>query len=608
MKKVNSFDIFDTLLARTVKNPIDIFKIVENEYPYKYFKRLRLKAQQMSNQTIDSIYKNFKKITKESDKEILMLREFELLIEKKNTIPIISNIKKIKDGDILVSDMYLSKKNIRELLDYHKINPKTDLYVSSMGKGTGVIWRKLIKEYKILNHTGDNNYSDIKMANNYGIKAELTELYKFTDLENELANVNVELCAIFRRFRLANPYDIGTNEYILYENQIRFNIPILVFLCRKLDEILIKENKNTVLFLSRDGCLIKKLFEKIFPQYKTIYFYSSRIINKNYNDEYIEYLKKNYDHNKCILFDLHGSFESGRKLYKKVFGILPRILIFDLNLKKLLYNGISYFSNVSGKIELFNLEYRGTLLDYRNNKFIFLPNEYNLYNVNIIHKLFNDFVKSINNPKILINNNIFGKNKYWRKFYINNIVINKDIDDSKLIFHHKYTLTQLNKKYNLTNNLIKYYEEFISDTINYNLKINNYNKLNLLQLGGKFNNLLVWTDYFYNNINVIGFGIKLDIIIFDKIYKNLKLIMGNKDDKYHIDNLTKIKYDIIIDNNNSSSLNNKKMIEIRLNILWDNLNINGFYVITNYDNKILNVQTNMKIYNFNKTYFIKKTL
>ena len=29
MKSVNSFDIFDTLLARTVENPTDIFDIVE---------------------------------------------------------------------------------------------------------------------------------------------------------------------------------------------------------------------------------------------------------------------------------------------------------------------------------------------------------------------------------------------------------------------------------------------------------------------------------------------------------------------------------------------------------------------------------------------------
>ena len=44
MKNVHSFDIFDTLLTRTVKNPTDIFDIIELNYPYPKFKELRLLA------------------------------------------------------------------------------------------------------------------------------------------------------------------------------------------------------------------------------------------------------------------------------------------------------------------------------------------------------------------------------------------------------------------------------------------------------------------------------------------------------------------------------------------------------------------------------------
>ena len=34
MNEVTSFDIFDTLLARTVENPTDIFDIIEKNFPY----------------------------------------------------------------------------------------------------------------------------------------------------------------------------------------------------------------------------------------------------------------------------------------------------------------------------------------------------------------------------------------------------------------------------------------------------------------------------------------------------------------------------------------------------------------------------------------------
>ena len=121
MNEVTSFDIFDTLLARTVENPTDIFDIIEKNFPYKNFKNIRLQAQCQSNQTINSIYSEFKNITNESENIINSLREFELKTEMENTIPIMSNILKIKDGDIFVSDMYLSQIEIRKLLNYHNI-------------------------------------------------------------------------------------------------------------------------------------------------------------------------------------------------------------------------------------------------------------------------------------------------------------------------------------------------------------------------------------------------------------------------------------------------------------------------------------------------------
>ena len=116
MMEVNSFDIFDTLLARTVKNPTDIFDIIEKKFPYNNFKNIRLQAQRQSTNTIDSIYNEFKKITNVSDEIVNSIREFELITEMENTIPIFNNIVKIKDGDIFVSDMYLSFVIIIQLL------------------------------------------------------------------------------------------------------------------------------------------------------------------------------------------------------------------------------------------------------------------------------------------------------------------------------------------------------------------------------------------------------------------------------------------------------------------------------------------------------------
>jgi len=65
MNEVTSFDIFDTLLARTVECPTDIFDIIEKNFPYTNFRNIRLQAQRDSNDTINSIYNEFKNITNE---------------------------------------------------------------------------------------------------------------------------------------------------------------------------------------------------------------------------------------------------------------------------------------------------------------------------------------------------------------------------------------------------------------------------------------------------------------------------------------------------------------------------------------------------------------
>ena len=90
-------------------------------------------------------------------------------------------------------------------------------------------------------------------------------------------------------------------------------------MCRQLYNILVRENRDTVLFLSRDGCLIMKLFKFLYPEFNSIYFHSSRRVNESYTKDYCNYVKSIYNKDKCILFDLHGSFKSGRKLFMELF-------------------------------------------------------------------------------------------------------------------------------------------------------------------------------------------------------------------------------------------------------------------------------------------------
>ena len=577
---VQSFDIFDTLLARTVKVPSDLFDIIEQKFPYPNFKQIRVLAEQNSNGTMDSIYNNIQQITNESTELTQKLREFEIQTEMENTIPIMSNILQINDGDILVSDMYLSHNEIRRLLDYHKINPNTTLYVSPGGKYNGSMWNKLVQEYKILSHTGDNYHSDIEMASKYNILGIHTTSHKFTVLETFFLTRNFEVSRFLRRFRLMNPYIKNSEEWYTYEIQISINIPVLIFICHKLAEILEKENRTTVLFLTRDGCLLIKLFSFIYPQYKAVYLHSSRIINLNYTDDYISYLKENYNKDTCLLFDLHGKFNTGKNMWQSNFGHLPRIFIFDLSGIVDISDNITYITTSNPLIENLNLDLWGCLVDYKNNKAIRMPTGYDLNLASITHKTLQKFIDYTYNKQLLCGE-LFKDDKIWSNYYINHCT--PCIKSQNFDFHN--TLTDLANHYKTDKGTVYdcahhytiLYQEIISDI----LDKNPYKKVDLLEIGlnpdsaDNIPSLLMWNDYFNKNINITGFDINPDFQKFNRQYNNIKILIGDQSNENDLQQLKYKQYDIIIDDGYHAS----KHQQISFKTLWSSLKSGGYYII-----------------------------
>jgi len=250
-----------------------------------------------------------------------------------------------------------------------------------------------------------------------------------TYLESEMKKNNYELYYFFKQFRLMNPYPFNTIHYKIYDQQIKYNIPLLIFMCKKLNEILINEHRNTVLFLSRDGCLIIKLFKYLYPNYNSIYFHSSRLMNINYNKDYVEYVKRVYNKDTCILFDLNGSFSSGRKLFMKEFGHLPRVFLFNFNNIDNSYDGMTYITSnhytIGCHLESLNIDKIGTLINFINGKDIRKSYEFNIEDVNVIHKTIDKFIKYLNDNKNILNTNFFENTLFWAD-YNNNYVCKRE--------------------------------------------------------------------------------------------------------------------------------------------------------------------------------------
>lgn len=395
--RVNSFDIFDTLLTRKCHKPTDIFDMIEEEHSIKNFAEYRVRAERMSNGTFDDIYRKFAELTGMDTHAVYNLKNIEILKELENILPIQSNINLVQDGDIVVSDMYYSKEILEEFLRTVGLRKNVQIFCSPAGKATGEMWKRLVSEFDIVRHIGDNEHSDVKMARAYGINGVKTDLFRFNAVEQSIGG---ELGNLLREFRLRNGFEEGTVEHMLYDEQCGANIMILCLFAVQIRGIMEAEGLKKLLLCMRDCCLLEKIFRYFYGD--TIQceaFLTSRIMNRNFNEEYKEYVKSMYN-DKSLIIDFNGSFESGRKLFMETFGRLPRVHLLCYNRVCEGFEGLTYSCSIEDMnndyIERLNPGTCGTLFNYYDGMFYMKLCENNGEYVEIIHdtvKQFEEFIE-----------------------------------------------------------------------------------------------------------------------------------------------------------------------------------------------------------------------
>ena len=201
--EIVSFDIFDTLLVRPLWSPEDLFQLLKNNLTHilpdhyvSIFPQLRLEADRLARSkallksssfrdvTIDEIYEEFKTITNLADDVIDQVKSKEINLELEICYPrecakklyelAVSKSKKI----ICVTDMYLPKVAINELLHKNGYDRIDEIFVSSeyrTPKSDG-LFKYVLKEMgvtsgKSIIHIGDNYYCDVIIPQKYKIRA-----------------------------------------------------------------------------------------------------------------------------------------------------------------------------------------------------------------------------------------------------------------------------------------------------------------------------------------------------------------------------------------------------------------------------------------------------
>lgn len=308
---VISFDIFDTLLMRRTLIPEDVFTIVEEKalaegIELPDFKNIRIKAQLdngLINPDIYEVYDSLQKLTHITDGQKNRLLTLETNTEKEVLIPrdkMVYILKEaIKRGKrvVLVSDMYIPGSILKSILTNNGIEGYESLYVScdcKMLKLEG-LFEKLIgnREEKVL-HIGDSLINDGICAEMLGLDyclipsaLELLRITKWEKCEKELKGINdrslLGMC-ISRIFN--DPFVLaGNRNNLLCKNVEDFGYVVLgaivaSFLVWMLDKLKNSEIEK-ILFASRDGFIVKKLYDYVMKSRRTElpesqYFYISR--------------------------------------------------------------------------------------------------------------------------------------------------------------------------------------------------------------------------------------------------------------------------------------------------------------------------------------------
>ena len=289
-----SFDVFDTLITRPVLDPDHMFYLVEKRLKAVCgidvdFLRLRKQAElharekKQGDVSIEEIYEALKAIGRLSEAQADQIRRLEIETEARlccardGMRELI--IRLLDEGKELtyLSDMYLPSREIEALL--RRCGIPTDscrILVScetGKRKDDGGVWKRFIEEIADV-HVGDNEHADVLMACFHGVlhhhvmsPRRLAELVTPRLLPPQWREPEASIFAgpVWER--------MFSSPFVLHRSQGQWFIddpremgyacfgPILLYFTLWLYNLSRKRNIRHLLFLAREGYLLKELFQ-----------------------------------------------------------------------------------------------------------------------------------------------------------------------------------------------------------------------------------------------------------------------------------------------------------------------------------------------------------
>lgn len=307
---VISFDVFDTLLLRPFAEPHHLFMVVGDKLNCVNFMSIRMKAEKEARDRAEvmkgnrevSIYDIYEFIEQKTgiQGQYGVQAEWQTELEVCYANPYMKDVFEILKSQnkkiIAISDMYLTKSMIVQMLDKAGFSGFFDVFVSSENNGSKQdhqlfkkALQKLGKDIRIV-HVGENIESDIKSAQELGLAARYYNNVHKTGNQYRADGMSELIASTYSGIVNMHLHN-GSKQYTpYYEYGFIYGGLYILGYCKWIHDYAKQNHIDKILFLSRDGDIYHKVFNFLKSDIDNEYVYWSRIANMKYTIE-----KNRYD-------------------------------------------------------------------------------------------------------------------------------------------------------------------------------------------------------------------------------------------------------------------------------------------------------------------------
>lgn len=295
--EVVSFDVFDTLVFRPFSDPSDLFFLMEKELEYPGFATIRREIESRARRknyqsgktvevTLEEIYQAVEEwcgIGQKKGRDLEWRLQKEYCFANPYMKEVVSELCSRHKRVIAVSDMYLHAEQIREILRRCGYPEFAEIYVScefGCSKAEGSLYREVCRREgkKNIVHVGDNRRSDVLNAEMYGITGKHYPNVNRIGNKYRACEMSAVTGSLYRGIVNAHLHN-GSREFSReYEYGYIYGGLFVTGYCRFIREYVRRNKIEKVLFLSRDGAVLKTVYSLLYPEEaeSCVYAYWSR--------------------------------------------------------------------------------------------------------------------------------------------------------------------------------------------------------------------------------------------------------------------------------------------------------------------------------------------